>query len=166
MNQLLRKLQETFIDEDYRYAYAESFMNSYLAAQIKVLREGKSLTREEFARTLGTRKGTISRMEDVGYDSWTLGMLKKMAQALGVRLKVSFEEFGTLVREIENFRRAELMRLSFDRDPVFLSSPSVGLIDPVAMELQKKTPQGAAFQEFSLVYDEEKRAIRASEYAS
>src|SRR5437667_11152571 len=120
MNQLLRKLRETFLDEDYRYAYAESFMNSYIAAQIKTLREDNALTREELARTLSTRKGTISRMEDVSYDYWTLGMLKKVARALGVRLNVSFEEFGTLVREIETLRRDELRRLPLDSDPVLL----------------------------------------------
>lgn len=146
MNQLLRKLRDTFIDEDYRYAYAESFMNFYIAAQIKVLREGKDLTREEFARELGTRKATISRMEDVSYESWTLGMLKKVARAFGVRLKVSFEEFGTLVREIENFSREELTRLSFDQDPIFLSDSSAGSLDAAALELQKKTPQGEAYQ--------------------
>src|SRR4051812_29947648 len=99
MNQLLRKFRETFVDEDYRYAYAESFLNSYIAAQIKTLRELNTLTRDELARKVGTHRGMISRMENVGYESWTLGMLKRVARSLGVRLKISFEEFGTLVPE-------------------------------------------------------------------
>lgn len=176
MNQLLRKLRETFLDKDYRYAYAESFMNSYIAAQIKTLREENALTPEELARTLGTRKGTISRIEDVSYESWTIDTLKKIARALGVRLKISFEEFGTLVREIENFRREELTRMPFDRDPVFLSGSSPSSIDTVALGLQKKTPQGEAYppffdensEEFGLkgVYDDAKRGMAVTENAS
>jgi transcriptional regulator with XRE-family HTH domain len=170
MNQLLRKLRDTFVDEDYRYAYADSFLNSYIAAQIKTLRELNALTREELAHKLGTRKGTISRMEDVSYDSWTLGTLKILARTLGVRLKVSFEEFGTLVREIENFSREELTRMPFDRDPVFLTDSSIGSIDNAALELQKKIPQAEAYpsEEFALggVYDNAKRRITTTEYAS
>ena len=169
MNQLLQRFRETFLDKDYRYAYAESFMNSYIAAQIKVLREENALTQEELAQLLGTRKSTISRIEDVSYESWTLGMLKKVARAFGLRLKISFEEFGTLVREIENFRRQELTRLPFDRDPAFSSNASAS-IDRVALELQKKIPQGEAYpsEEFGLggVYELARRKTGGNEYAS
>jgi hypothetical protein len=45
--------------------------------------------------------------------------LRKLARALGVRLRISFEEFGTLPDEFESFRRENLLRAPFEHDPVF-----------------------------------------------
>lgn len=39
MNGLVKNLKHEFADEEYRHSYAESFLNSSIATQIKVLRE-------------------------------------------------------------------------------------------------------------------------------
>jgi|SRR5579864_1116577 len=149
MSQLLKQMRESFVDEEYRYAYTESFMNSYLAAQIKTLREENHMSRAELAKKAGTNKSTISRLENVGYSFWTVGMLKRIARALGVRLKISFEGFGSLPREIDNFQREALLRLPFDRDPAFASeAPSSPRMD--ALALQKEIPQAEAYDRFAL----------------
>jgi ribosome-binding protein aMBF1 (putative translation factor) len=36
-------------DEEYRYAYAEDFLNTSVATQIRVIREQRGLTQEELA---------------------------------------------------------------------------------------------------------------------
>ena len=119
MNELIDRLRQSFSNEEYRNAYAESFFNSYVAAQIKVLREAYPLTQGELAEKIGTKQSGVARLENVNYSSWKVETLRKIARALNVRLKITFEEFGTLSDDIEGFRREALLRVPFDRDPVF-----------------------------------------------
>lgn len=119
MSELIEQLRHNFQDDEYRSAYAESFMNSYVAAQIKTLREENELTQEQLAEKIGTKQAGISRLENVNYSSWKVETLRKLARAFKVRLKITFEEFGTLPEEIEGFRREALVRLPFDKDPLF-----------------------------------------------
>jgi transcriptional regulator with XRE-family HTH domain len=122
VNQLVEELRQSFTNEEYRYSYVESLLNSQLAAQLKVLREERDLTQEDLADKIGTKQAGISRLENVNYSSWKTETLRKLARALGVRLKISFEEFGTLPEDMERFNRKGLSRRPFSDDPVFNSS--------------------------------------------
>jgi transcriptional regulator with XRE-family HTH domain len=122
VSELIKHLRKSFQDEEYRNAYAESFMNSHVAAQIKTLREENELTQEQLAEKIGTKQAGISRLENVNYSSWKVETLRKIARALNLRLKITFEEFGTLPGEIEGFRREGLLRAPFEKDPVFFPS--------------------------------------------
>jgi transcriptional regulator with XRE-family HTH domain len=125
MREFLEELKEQFSDEDYRYGYAESFLNSYIAAQIKILREQRALTQAELAEIIGTQQAGISRLENVNYTSWKTNTLTRLARAFGLRLRISFEEFGSLPDEVNEFGRASLERASFKDDPVFGTHESV-----------------------------------------
>src|ERR1700751_4579282 len=105
MNNLLERLRKMFQDEGARYAYADSTVNAFVAAQIKRLREEREFSQEELAQLIGTKQSGISRLEKADYSSWKIETLRKLARAFGVRLKISFEEFGTLPRDIEGFTR-------------------------------------------------------------
>jgi transcriptional regulator with XRE-family HTH domain len=125
VSELTEQLRQTFIDPEYRNAYAESFQNSYVAAQIKVLREDFPMTQGELAAKIGSKQPGIARLENVNYSSWKVETLRKIARALQVRLRITFEEFGTLPNDIEAFNKEALSRLPFNRDPVFLPCPAV-----------------------------------------
>ena len=127
MSELTEQLRQTFHDPDYRNAYAESFQNSYVAAQIKVLREDFPLTQGELATKIGTKQPGIARLENVNYSSWKVETLRKIARALQVRLRITFEEFGTLPDDIEGFTKKALSRRPFDRDPVFFPCPATAI---------------------------------------
>lgn len=131
MSDLLNQLRNSFSDEDYRYAYADSFMNSYVAAQIKVLREQNNLTQADLGQKLGTQQAGISRIENVNYSAWKVETLRRLARAFGVRLRITFEEWGSLPHEIENFTREALAREPFEHDPVF----SGQALQPVVLNL-------------------------------
>src|ERR1700685_4580271 len=97
-------------EPDFAEGYAESFLNTWIAAQIKVLRLQRGMTQEALAAILQTSQAVISRSENVNYSAWNIGTLKKLARAFEVRLKVSFEEYGTLPDEVENFSEAALRK--------------------------------------------------------
>jgi transcriptional regulator with XRE-family HTH domain len=105
---------------EYRYAYAEDFLNTWVATQIVTLREQRGLKQDDFGRLIGTKQPGVSRLENVNHSTWKTETLKRIARALGVRLKISFESFGTLLSEDERFSRQYLKRPKFEDDPAFV----------------------------------------------
>lgn len=132
MNELRREeLIENFRDKEYRESYAEDFLNTTIATQMRVLREQRGLTQEELASAVGTKQTAISRIENVDNAARNIGTLAKIACQLGCRLKVSFETYGTLVDDSLSFSRENLQRPSFEEDPVFsgigLTGSAIGM---------------------------------------
>ena len=113
-------LIEEFRDKDYRESYAEDYLHSFIAMQFQAVREQRKMTQQELADSIGTKQTAISRLENVNNRSRNIRLLEKAAYALGCRLRVSLETFGSLVTdEGPNFSRAMLERASFDDDPAF-----------------------------------------------
>lgn len=120
MSDLAKILKQAFKDKDYRHGYADEFLNSTIATQIKVLREQHGWSQKELAKRAQMRQPRISVMENVNYSSWSINILRKLAEAFDLTLCVSFETFGKRLADIERFNRANLERFSFDNDPVFI----------------------------------------------
>jgi transcriptional regulator with XRE-family HTH domain len=76
-------------------AFAERFKaagNAWdIALQIAKLRHRAGLTQKELAKQLGTSQQQISRLESPGYEGHSLSMLRRVADALHVQLRVVFE---------------------------------------------------------------------------
>lgn len=113
------ELGRQFTDKEYRDAYAEDFLNTKIAAQLRAIREQRKLTQKDLAEKIGTKQPGVARLEDVNYASWNITTLKKIASALDVRLNVSFETFGSLLDEDESFSRQWLQREEFADDSAF-----------------------------------------------
>lgn len=124
MNAMHDALREELKDPEYSEGYAESFLDSYIATQIKVMREQADLSQQGLAELIGTKQGVISRIEDVNYSKWNISTLKKLARAFRVRLKVSFETYGSLLADVEAFSREGLQRTPREQDPILNSAQS------------------------------------------
>lgn len=149
MSEYPPELREEFRDKDYRYAYAEDFLNTFVATQIRVLREERNLKQEDLAQLIGTKQSGISRLENVNYSAWKTDTLRKIAKALGVRLRISFETFGTLLDDSARFSSENLERPEFEDDPVFQeeqiaeSEPSIDQVS-IAKMLEQRPIQNLA----------------------
>jgi len=119
VSDLFQTLKVEFQDEDYRYAYAESFLNTKIAAQIKTLREQREQTQAQLAAKMGIKQPGYRRFEDINHSVWKTDSLWMIARALGVRLNISFETFGTLPEEKKKFNKESLQRPEFKDDPAF-----------------------------------------------
>jgi transcriptional regulator with XRE-family HTH domain len=119
MSDLASSLKQGFKDKDYRHGYADEFLNSSIATQIKVLREQHGWSQKELAKHAQMKQPRISVMENVNYSSWSINILRKLAEAFDLTLCVSFESFGKRLADIERFSREALERFSFEDDPVF-----------------------------------------------
>lgn len=105
-----KTIWDEFKDPEYAYGYFEEFLNTYVATQIKVLREQRKLKQEEVGELAGMAQERVCLMENVNYSSWTVNTLRKLAKALGVRLKVSFETFSSGIQESRDFKIESLRR--------------------------------------------------------
>lgn len=133
-------LRDEFLreDEEYRYAYAEDFLNTYIATQIRVLRDQREMKQEDLANAIGTKQSGISRLENVNYSNWKTDTLKKLARALGVRLRITFETFGDLLEEDATFSRESLMRPKFEDDPAFSDAKDANANVPERPETDRR----------------------------
>jgi transcriptional regulator with XRE-family HTH domain len=102
-----------------RYVYADTAVNALVSAQIKALREDRKLSQKELAELVGTKQSGISRLEKADYATWKIETLRKLARAFGVRLRISFDEFGTLPPDLRGFTEDRLCPRRFEDDPVF-----------------------------------------------
>ncbi|HEX9424467.1 MAG TPA: XRE family transcriptional regulator [Pyrinomonadaceae bacterium] len=119
MNELTKNWLREFQDKETRQIYAENFLNTFIATQLKVLREDREWTQQQLAEETGMKQERVSVLEDVNYESWTINTLKRFARAFDLRLSIKFESFSSLLTDHDSFSRENLNRLSFDKDPVF-----------------------------------------------
>jgi len=60
-----------------------------IARQVYALRTGAKLTQKQLADRIGTKASAISRIEDAEYEGHSLGMLRRIADALECDVRVS-----------------------------------------------------------------------------
>jgi len=118
MSDFKRRLAKEFYDSrEYREAYAESYANEYITAQIKSIRKRRNLSQAQLGELIDSNQGRVSIYEDKEYGRWNIETLRKIATQLGCWLKFSIESYGTLMEEAERFSAAGLLRPAFEDDP-------------------------------------------------
>jgi transcriptional regulator with XRE-family HTH domain len=110
---------DEFKEPEARHEYAEEFLNSFIALQIKTLRQQRGWSQEELAEHAGMKQSRISAMEKADYASWSVRTLRRLAQAFDLALTVRFESFGKFLDEATAVSRPALERPSFNADPAF-----------------------------------------------
>ena len=67
----------------------EERIHAEIARQIYRLRTEAGLSQRQLARRVGTTASVICRLEDVDYEGYSLSMLRRIAEALGCRVRIS-----------------------------------------------------------------------------
>ena len=93
----------------------EERANAEIAQLIYDARTGASLTQEELAARIGSTKSVISRLEDADYEGHSLGMLRRIAEALGLKVSLRFEPAAARAAKpaVKVVRRGRMERMSF-----------------------------------------------------
>ncbi|MBV8885160.1 MAG: XRE family transcriptional regulator [Chroococcidiopsidaceae cyanobacterium CP_BM_RX_35] len=68
----------------------EARINDDVARKIAALREARNLSQRELAALVGTTASVICRLEDADYEGHSVGMLNRIASALGAHLSINF----------------------------------------------------------------------------
>src|SRR5258706_7584715 len=114
-------LRGEFQDPEARHDYADIFLNSSIALQIKALRLQRGWSQEMLAERAGMKQSRISAMEQATYTGWSITTLRRLAKAFDLALMVRFESFGTFLNDVASVSRNALERPSFCDDPAFKS---------------------------------------------
>jgi ribosome-binding protein aMBF1 (putative translation factor) len=78
-------------EEGFDEAYERARLAYQLSVQVREAREAKGLSQSQLAERMGTQQSVIARLEGGGITP-TLPTLKRIADALGTKLTVGFEE--------------------------------------------------------------------------
>jgi predicted transcriptional regulator len=65
-------------------------INAKIAREVHDLRKASGLTQMELAKKIGTTQSVISRIEDADYDGHSVALLRRIATALGKKVRVEF----------------------------------------------------------------------------
>lgn len=85
-------LKEQFKDKKVEEKFYERLEKERIAAELLYYREKFSLTQEELAKKVNTSQSAIARLEDSDYRGYSIKVLRKIADALGLELVVTFRE--------------------------------------------------------------------------
>jgi ribosome-binding protein aMBF1 (putative translation factor) len=77
-------------DPGLREMIAEEAAHAQVARMIYEARMTVGLTQKQLADLLGTQQSAIARLEDADYQGHSLGMLRRIAEALNQTLEVRF----------------------------------------------------------------------------
>lgn len=130
MSELTENIRQELKDKETRYIYDDDLLNTYIATQIKVLREQRGWTQQRLAEEAEMKQARISVLEDVNYSSWTANVLRRLAKAFDLRLTIKFEEFNTYFKDFEGIKREQLEKRSFEDDPTFQGESVASALPP------------------------------------
>ena len=86
-----RYLEEQLKDERFARRFHRAGEAWDVALQLAALRKEAGLSQKELARRLKTSQQQISRLESPGYEGHSLSVLRRVANALGATVRVTFE---------------------------------------------------------------------------
>lgn len=84
--------------EAFRAGYDARRATLEVSRQLARLREEKRVSQRELARLMATTQQAVSRMESPDYEGHSLRMVRKYAEALGVRPVLTFEALDAPLR--------------------------------------------------------------------
>lgn len=127
MAELREVLKESFKAEgrEFRQGYAESFLNSRIALQIRSNRHSRNWSQKRLEAESGIAQSQISGLEKVDNESWTIKTLQRLANAFGLVLLVKFASYGEALEDFSSASFEDLAKPCFEEDPVFSEESAV-----------------------------------------
>src|SRR5260221_649943 len=108
-DRLIAKLK----NREYRDAYVAEGVKTWVARQIRSLREQRGLSQDDLGEKCGKPQSAISRLEDPDYGQMSLQTLLELASAFDVALSVKFVDYPTFIRETKDISTANMQVPSF-----------------------------------------------------
>jgi len=84
-------LADQLKDPKFAKVYEEESGKIDLAIELARIRQEAGISQRELAKRVGTRQSVIARMENPEYTGYSVRMLRRIAAALDVSIKIEFE---------------------------------------------------------------------------
>lgn len=108
---------------DYRRAFARESVKTWIAYQIRALREQRRWMPRTLAMEIGKPQSVISRIENPDYGRLTLRTLFEVAEAFDVALLVRFVDHETMLQEYSKAGPDDMRVASFADIPGSIDDP-------------------------------------------
>jgi transcriptional regulator with XRE-family HTH domain len=107
------KLVSKLGEPEYRHAYMVDGVKTWIARQVRTLREQRDWSQEELGRKTGKPQSAISRVEDPDYGKLTLQTLFDLARAYDLPVLVQFVEWSDWLSRTNDSSAEALQKESF-----------------------------------------------------
>jgi transcriptional regulator with XRE-family HTH domain len=111
-----KELVRELADEEFRHEYMMDQVRSYIAFQIRALREQRRWSQEDLAKEADKTQSVISRLEDPDYGKLSLQSCLEIAVAYDLPLLVQFVEWDDWLYRMSNVSPSALRKRSFDAE--------------------------------------------------
>jgi len=113
-------------NDEFRHEYMMDQVRSYIAFQIRALREqpGRKWSQVDLADRCGKKQSVISRLEDPDYGKLSLQSLLEIAIAFDLPLLVQFVEWEDWLPRMNNQSPSGMRKMSFNADRLLRLSQS------------------------------------------
>ena len=103
-----------WLDQEYREAYLEGFLEQNIAAQIQINRKRRNLSQSQLAERIGTTQSAIARSENPAYGKYSIIYLSKLAHAFNCALSVKFIPYSELAYQRKTLSEQTMFAEPFD----------------------------------------------------
>lgn len=104
----LRHNRAALREKEFRDAYVEGHVKSYVAYQLRAIRERLGLTQKALAARIGKPQSVVSRLENTEYGKVTVQTLLDIAHGLDVALVVKFASFPEFLATYDDLSASAL----------------------------------------------------------
>jgi transcriptional regulator with XRE-family HTH domain len=108
------ELVRTLTEPDFRHEYMMDHVRSYIAFQIRALREQRRWNQGDLAKAASKTQSVISRLEDPDYGKLSLQSCLDIAVAYDLPLLVQFVEWDDWLTRMSSMSPSALRKRSFD----------------------------------------------------
>ena len=92
-------IREVLEDPSTHQGLAEASEAWDMVLELARIRQEKGLTQEQLAEMVGTKQQNIARIENPAYEGHSLGLLRRVARALGTVVRVQFIPTEQVIEE-------------------------------------------------------------------
>jgi transcriptional regulator with XRE-family HTH domain len=163
------KLVAKLRNPEYRNSYVTEGVKTWIARQVRALREQRGWSQGDLGRETGKPQSAISRIEDPDYGKLSLQTLFDLAAAFNVALVVKFVDYPTFLRETKDISTGSLHVESFDESSFSsASSFSTMLVGVNTSNLNwlSSISDSQIFVEQNVATDQDLGTIRIGAFAS
>lgn len=111
--QLISELKE---GRDVRADWVDDHVDASVALQIKVLRQQRGWTQGQLAKRAQLGQSQVSDYENVNHPPPKIGILKRIAAAFDLPLRVDFPSWGDFIDDVSTMGRESYQKPSFAKD--------------------------------------------------
>lgn len=94
------QLLGSLTDDEYRKVFVQERVRSFVALQIRSLRDQRKMTQQQLGDAIGMAQTWVSKLENPDYGKMTISTLLRLANAFDTDLEIKFQPFSKTIHDL------------------------------------------------------------------